>query len=127
MVLMTYSDRHMQIAKAMSFQSTFRVRIGAVAIRKKNIISVGHNKIKTHPLISRNNYRKLHAEVSCIVGGDRDQLRGATMYVYRQDLNGELAMCKPCLMCQAILKEAGIKEVFYVDPSEKDSIGRMSL
>jgi deoxycytidylate deaminase len=117
----------MQIAKALSFHSTFRVRIGAVVVDRKSVVSVGWNKQKTHPIISRNNYRKLHAEISCVVGGDRDLLRGATMYVYRENLNGELAICKPCPWCQAILKEAGIREVFYIDPSEKDSIGRMEL
>jgi len=119
----------MQLAKRLSFKAKHRVRIGAVITNKKQIVGVGFNKMdKTHPLITgRNPKKKLHAEVDAIIGIDRRNLEGGTIYVYRENLNGEVAICRPCVDCQAILEEAGIKEVYYTDPKEKGNIGYLCL
>lgn len=38
------------------------------------------------------------------------------MYIARLDLNGKMAMCKPCKACAKAIKDAGIKSVVYTTP-----------
>lgn len=35
------------------------------------------------------------------------------LYVYRQDLKGNLAMCRPCCACMKAIKDLGIKNIYY--------------
>jgi deoxycytidylate deaminase len=121
------NDRKMQLARKVSLLSTFRVRIGAVAVKNKSIVGVGCNKRKTHPIISVDNHRKIHAELSACIGVDRRELNGAVMYVYRENKMGEIANCKPCQYCQAILKEVGIKKVYYTSPKEIGCVGKLEF
>ena len=122
-------DSKMQLAKRLSFKSKHRVRIGAVISNKRHIVGVGFNKMdKTHPLItSRNPKKKIHAEVDAIIGVDRRHLDGATIFVYRELRNGKIGFCKPCVDCQAILAEVGVRRAIYTDPTQKDSIGEIDL
>lgn len=117
----------MKLAKKLSFKSNSRVRIGSVLIKGKSVIGVGFNKIwKTHPLMSsRNPHKKLHAELDSILGIDRHLLIGSTIYVYRQLRDGTLGLCRPCVDCQAILKEAGVYKGYYTDPKENNFIGEI--
>lgn len=118
----------MQLAKKLSLKSTHRFRIGAVIVKKKSIVGVGFNKIwKTHPLISKGTHKKLHAEVDAIIGQSRRHLEGSIIYVYRDLRNGEVGLCKPCVDCQQILKEAGVKKAYYTDPEEKGCVGEMEI
>jgi len=43
----------------------------------------------------------------------RTDLSGASIYVYREDLNGDIADSKPCGACMRAIRESGIKNVFY--------------
>ena len=126
---MELSDGKLQLAKKLSFKSTHRVKIGAVIARGKHVIGVGFNKInKTHPLITRRcPHKKLHAEVDALIGIDRHLLRHAVIYVYRERLDGQIGMCKPCPDCQAILREVGIHKAFYTDPTERGNVGELKL
>jgi deoxycytidylate deaminase len=121
------NNRRMKLARKTSFLSTFRVRIGAVAVNKKSIVGIGCNTRKTHPIISINNHRKIHAELNACIGVDRRELNGATLYVYRENKNGDIANCKPCKYCQVILREVGIKKVYYTSPEIKGYVGEMRL
>lgn len=125
---MIYNSK-IQLARKLSYKARHRVRIGAVVAKGKSVVGVGFNKMdKTHPLITRRNpLKKLHAEVDAIIGIDRNQLIGSTIYVYRELLNGKLGMCKPCIDCQFILREAGVKKAYYSDPSIEGGIGVMEL
>jgi|WetSurSiteA1Bulk_404760.scaffolds.fasta_scaffold00002_30 deoxycytidylate deaminase len=106
-------DRRMALARTVSKKSLCNVQMGAVVVSGKSIVGVGFNRVsKTHP-ISRSQFPGLHAEVDCIIGVDRRHLVGATMYVYREHKDGSLAMSKPCLRCQDVLIESGIKTVYY--------------
>jgi deoxycytidylate deaminase len=120
--------RAFQLARSLSYHSTHRVRIGAIVIQGKSIVGTGFNKAKTHPLISRKSpHKKLHAEISAIIGVDRKNLVGATMYVYRELLDGSIGICRPCCDCQEILQEAGIRIVHYTDPKEPTSVGTLQF
>lgn len=35
------------------------------------------------------------------------------LYVYREDLNDNLAICRPCNACMKAIKDLGIKTIYY--------------
>lgn len=88
-----------------------RAKVGAVCVTTTNILVPGYNGTpigtnnscedmngKTHPWV-------LHAEENCILKAAQDgiSLRGSTLYV----------TLAPCLHCAAMIKQVGIKEVWY--------------
>lgn len=92
--------------------SNYRIKMGAVIVRKSTVISVGHNttsynKRYCHPM------RKLHAEMSAVKIADRDDLSGCTIYVYREGYRGIPRMAKPCPDCERELRARNVKRVFY--------------
>jgi deoxycytidylate deaminase len=99
-------------------------KIGAVVVLKHRIISSGFNKCaKTHPLQKKyNKYRftedsvhTCHAELSALLPLIKDgvNLSDASVYVHREHKNGMLAMARPCKSCMELIKDCGIKRVFY--------------
>ena len=44
---------------------------------------------------------------------DGIDLSNAAIYVYRVHKNGTLAMSRPCPSCMQLIKDVGIKRVFY--------------
>lgn len=93
-----------------------RFRLGAILTQGPNILSLGVNKLKTHPL-SRPHKRKkghsIHAELDAIIGVPRHHLQRATMYVARLLADGSPGMAKPCFPCHSLLTEVGIERVIY--------------
>lgn len=106
---------YFRIARGLSLEVDFRSRIGTVIVKNKRIVSVGHNRpLKTHPMIRKyNEYKTIHAEIDCIIGYNRDLLKDAIIYVYREHKDGSLAMSRPCNVCFQILKDIGITKVIY--------------
>ena len=91
--------------------SHHKARVGSVIVRKSTEISKGYNKLKTHSR-STSPYKCLHSEMVSVISA-RQSLKGCTIYVYREDRNGNMAMAKPCQYCHFMLVEAGIKKVYY--------------
>jgi|TARA_R110002074_G_scaffold13412_2_gene47891 tRNA(Arg) A34 adenosine deaminase TadA len=104
-----------------------RAKLAAIIGIKNKIISVGTNKIKTHPF--QKTYAKnseaifLHAEINAIKNSlnhiDPEDLRKSTLYIYRvkrptenskQWING---MAKPCTGCMRAIVEFEFKRVIY--------------
>src|SRR5574344_58372 len=121
---MNYFDK----AKNVSYLSDFKqTHIGCIAIYKKQIIGVGYNANKTHPLqFIYNKYRnlkwngiqpkaKLHAEMMCILSiKDLDvDFTKVKLFVYREDKNRNLALSRPCNACMRAIRDLGIKEINY--------------
>ena len=117
-------ERFFEVAKQVSFTSAYdRIKIGAIIVYKKQIVSVGTNDYKSHPLQKQlNRYRDcditklkhyIHAEISAILRSNEESLNGAYIFVYREDLNHMLASCRPCAACMAEIKHAGIKRIYY--------------
>lgn len=104
-----------------------RIHIGCIAVYKGHILAVGYNTNKTHPIQKKyNKYRKMkyegveplptiHAEMNCLLQiKDLDlDFSKVKLYVYREDRNGNLAMCRPCKACMHMIDDLGIKEIFY--------------
>ena len=108
-----------RLARNESLKSDFHIRVGAVIVRKGTPISVGKNSPqKTHPELSKfSKLKTVHAEVDAVIGIERHLIKGACMYVYREKRSGELGIAKPCPMCTAILRNYGVKKVYYTTES----------
>ena len=94
--------------------SKSRFRLGAVLVHKNNIVSVGTNSYKTHPLMSkRTAWPYLHAEQHAIIRAGIDNCEGLDLYIARVLKNNTLALSKPCDVCAKVIQEVGIKRTFY--------------
>lgn len=112
------SHKFFDMARRLSKKSDYFHQLGAVIVKKNDVLGFGYNKPhKTHPR-SNNRFKTIHAELDAIIGLSKDDLYGATIYVYREHANGSPANSKPCQYCQMLIKEAGIKKVCYTDNGE---------
>lgn len=103
------------IARKLSLKSDYHHKIGAVIVKKNRIVGLGFNKpFKTNPN-SNNPFKTIHAELDAILDADQDDLRGSTIYVFREYKDGTLACAKPCQHCQELIKRFEIKRVCYTD------------
>ena len=90
-------------------------RIGAVGIRSDGII------VKSRNASDRNLCPAGHAEAKLIKKLDR----GSVVYVCRIRKSGGFGMAKPCKNCELLLRNKGIKEVYYSINDEE--FGRLNL
>jgi deoxycytidylate deaminase len=124
---LTKSHRsYFKTAKAMSEMADYKkYQIGCVATYKHKIISSGYNTTVTNPLQKRYNQLRFsgdstahskHAEVDCLLPllnrKDIDFGR-VSLYLYREHKSGEPACARPCQSCQALIKELGIRNIYY--------------
>lgn len=125
---MTLTKRHkafFEAARAVSKLSDFpRNKLGCVAVYKHRIISSGCNQTKTHPLQKRMNKcrfdadttHSIHAEISCLsqlIGRKDIDFKDMSLYIYRSHANGSAALSKPCAGCMALIRELGIRNIYY--------------
>ena len=116
---------YFRAAKAVSELSDYPIhKLGCCVVKGHRIISSGCNsKSKCHPIQAKLDTEKYgvecagkcHAEISALLPLIRDKvdLKGSAIYIYRQHKNGTLAMARPCSSCQKVIRELGIKKVFY--------------
>ncbi len=57
--------------------------------------------------------KRVHAEVRAVLKAGRKDIRCATIFIFRSNKNGKIGMAKPCTLCEALLRDKGIKNVFY--------------
>lgn len=98
--------------------------IGCVAVYQGNIISIGCNCNKTHPLQQKyNRYRKhsdkmlpkLHAEINCTNSIRHLDINFSKvkLYIYRIRKDQPFGLSRPCPSCMAAIKDLGIKDIYY--------------
>lgn len=107
-----------RLAKKESTKSNHTIKVGAVLVRKNHPICVGSNKITTHPKYanpSKHVKNSIHAEIACLMQSDIE-LKGYTIYVYREGKNGLPAMSRPCPDCLEVLTNRGISRIIYSIP-----------
>lgn len=123
---LTKSHRaYFKAAKAVSELSDFRQHhIGAVAVCGHKIISSGCNSCKTNPMQKRLNIHRfdadtpatLHAELSCLlplINRKDIDFSSMSLYIYREYKNGDLALARPCASCEALIRNLGIRSIYY--------------
>ena len=122
-------QRYLEFAKSASYNSDFpRHKLGACFVFRGAVLANGWNQQKTSPLQKKYNEERdydteacythtncLHAEVSCLNKiKDLDiQFDKGVLYIYREHRNNHKALAKPCLACEAMIRDLGIKDVVY--------------
>lgn len=103
------------LAKKMSLKSNHpEYKIGGCLVKKNKIVSLGFNQCKTHSK-SNHPFKNVHCELDCILGISPEILMDSTIYLYRENKSGVVAMSKPCQWCNRLLRGVGVKTVFYTD------------
>lgn len=105
---------HMSAARVYSYCSTAeRAKVGCVIVKDDRIISIGYNGMPSgwSNVCEEDGYTKaevLHAESNAVAKLARctESGEGATAFVTRA----------PCLDCAKLLYQAGIIEVYYIEP-----------
>jgi deoxycytidylate deaminase len=106
--------------------NTLRNQVVALAIKGGSIINFGVNK-RRYSSNSSYFHDSMHAEIDLLKKLNTSKLQGIKFYIYRFNNIQEQVVranrnAKPCLLCQHILKNAGITKVFYIDDNNKLSI-----
>ena len=95
-----------------TIKSTYRCKLGAVALKNGSIISRGYNTaLFNEHLGSLYGFYSIHAEALTIM---RAKEKVDTLVVVRV-LKGDFSCSYPCKKCQHMIKNAGIKKVIYFD------------
>ena len=122
---MTKSElSYFRVAKNTALSSNHpRYKLGAVVVHKHQIISTGSNNFyKSHPMQVELNKKRfdaqirgaIHAEVAALLPLiNKVDLSNATIYIYREHKDGTLAMSRPCKGCMSIIRECGIRKIYY--------------
>ena len=121
-------NRYLDMAKEASKNSDFtKHRLGAVAIYHGSLLATGFNSKKTNPrqmLLNRERgwradtnefYNPIHAELACLskIRYLDIDFSKVWLYIYREHKNGVKALARPCPACQKMIKDMGIKEVWF--------------
>lgn len=106
-----------------------RIKIGAALVKGTHIVNSACNSNKTSPIQAKYAHHrycpdcgslpKVHSEtavLSPLIGRPEIDFSQYSIYVYREFKNGEKAMARPCRSCMALIKDLGIKRVFYTTP-----------
>lgn len=113
------------IAKDLCYLSDHKNKLGCVIVDHHRIISSGHNsQSKCHRFqadLDKKYFKvdnckgPVHAEVSALMPliKRKQNLNGATIYIYRQTNNGDIALARPCPRCMSLIKSCGIKRIKY--------------
>lgn len=118
---MNYFKKAKKIASISDFSKT---HIGCIAVYQGNIIGMGCNTNKTHPMQKYyNRYReysekftpKLHAEINCINQAKHLDVNFSKvkLYIYRIRKDQPFGMARPCPSCMAAIKDLGIRDIYY--------------
>ena len=102
----------------------YKTHIGCVAVYQGQVIGLGCNTNKTHPVQKfYNRYRepsdtmlpKLHAEISCInqIKHLNINFSKVKLYIYRIRKDQPYGMSRPCPSCMAAIRDLGIRDIYY--------------
>lgn len=101
-----------QLAKTASKHSNHpQHQLGAVIVYKNKVVSLGFNKMQTHPK-SGHPWSYSHAEFCAVIKAQRD-LKDCHIYIYRETRDGIPGLAKPCNSCMAMIAETGISKIHY--------------
>jgi deoxycytidylate deaminase len=120
----TVNNKYLRMAlrkiESEDFSEKIQQRHVAVIAKAGRILAVGRNRNKTHPesiTLDENGDRilkSIHAELDAIFKvKNKDQLKGATIYIARLGRNNEPGMSCPCKMCQGLISKYGLKKAVF--------------
>lgn len=100
-----------------AYKSNFDLRIGAVIVKSGRVLSKGYNKTGVYTKYAHVEFLSIHAEVDaiikCLKSYRYSNLIGAKIYIAGLRKNGRLLLSKPCTRCAQLIRNVGIKKVYY--------------
>lgn len=119
-------EAYFNVAKAVAETSDFpRQHIGCAVVYKHRLISSGCNCKITHPKQRELNKERFdvdtlhhwkHAELSALLplmNRKNIEWNKVKLYIYRETKDGVKSMARPCPSCQRLIRNLGIKKIFY--------------
>ena len=109
---------YLSVARYFAAKSKSRRMHGAVVVKSGRVIGTGYNKDRNNPYYVSPEHIKTHCSVHAEVDAIRDangNVKGAVLYVARVNARGQDRDSKPCIRCQAVIKESQIKKVIYTE------------
>lgn len=119
---------YFKVAKAVSELSNFKQhRIGVIVVYKHKVISSGYNSYITNPLQKKYNRFRFdtdmtlhskHAELDALlplINRRGIEFNRVSLYIYRQHKSGALAMAYPCDSCIQLIRDLGIRDIYYTN------------
>lgn len=121
-------ESFLSLAYDVAMTSPSRKPVGAVLMRKNKVIATATNQdCKSHPLQAKWAKRVgldekiyLHAEIASLIKAREDADKIVVVRIGGHSQN-EMRMAKPCPICEAYLRHAGIKHVYYSEWTNKFS------
>jgi dCMP deaminase len=124
-------EYYLNIAEAVGARGTcIRRNYGAIIVKADEIISTGYTgtprgevnccdcgecERERLGIKSGERYelcKSVHAEMNCIISASRADMLGATLYLVGKDKKtGELVDAAPCMLCERLIKNAGIAKI----------------
>ena len=115
-------NRAKRLAITLASNNPYKYKVAAVGLRGSAVVGVGMSSAKTHPiqgeLMKRYSSKPeealptLHAEVDCLI---RSVNPPDTVIVARTLKDGTLGISKPCVICEAALRDARVSKVIYLN------------
>mgnify|MGYP003320099785 CR=1 FL=1 len=137
----TKENYYLDIAQTVAERSTcLRKRYGAIIVKNDHIVSTGYNGAargepnccdtgkcyrQEHNIPHGERYEfcsAVHAECNAIINASPEEMNGATLYLAGFEDRKQIDNPKPCVMCERMIRNAGIKEVICSD--ESTSLGK---
>ena len=107
---------YLSVARYFAAKSKSRRMHGAVVVKSGRVIGTGYNKDRNNPYYVSPEHIKTHCSIHAEVDAIRDasgNVKGAVLYVAIVNNHGEDRNSKPCIRCEAVIKESQIKKVIY--------------
>jgi deoxycytidylate deaminase len=116
----TRVEKMMQIARQESLKSTHKkARIGVVVSKSSSILAKGFNKMR-HCSVGSIRYAEwrdsIHAERDALRKIDKENLSGASIFIYRELRNGDVGLAFPCESCYRMIKEMALSRIYFSVP-----------
>ena len=134
-------DYYLRIAEQVAKRSTcLRRQYGAVIVKNDEIISTGYNGAARGEInccdagkcwresnniphgVQYESCVAVHAEQNAIISASRQEMLGATLYLAGFENGKKLLNAKPCVICERMIKNAGISKVIALDKTGVVSI-----
>lgn len=98
-------------------------RHAAAIVHGNDVLSIGFNKRKTHPLMRQFQHSPyklyLHAEIDAISKvKDKSLLRHSELYVLRLSRGNNVLISEPCQTCKNAIEYFGIKQTHWTKSPE---------
>lgn len=110
---LTRYQRFAKIALELAAESEFDMThsLCALVVSKNEVLSIGYNQSKTHPISEDTPQKQLHAEMHAVLRCAAPE--GTDVVVARSKPSGRPGLAKPCPACEGVLRRFGVRRVFY--------------